>query len=184
MAKTVKRPNVPKKAKTKRPALKRRAVGVVSTNFHEGSRSEVLADYLFSMWGTVTPVRRQSDYGLDLYCTLTERVGRLSRVRDYFAVQVKSTDDPWEFNDGPSVKWLIEHPIPLFLCIVSKKEGTRSRLPRLSEIRGLGLGRIAESARAATRYRPRWKLDGVGYGLELLAVGTHNPSESRRPYQY
>jgi hypothetical protein len=35
----------------------------------------------------VTPVRRQDDYGVDLYCTLTERVGQRERVWEYFAVQ-------------------------------------------------------------------------------------------------
>jgi hypothetical protein len=75
-----------------RPATARRgsATGAVAAGFHEGSRSEILADYLFSAWGTVTPARRQSDYGLDLYCTLTERVGQLARVREYFSVQAKS----------------------------------------------------------------------------------------------
>jgi hypothetical protein len=98
--------------------------GAVAANFHEGSRSEVLADYLFSAWGTVTPVRRQSDYGLDLYCTLTDRIGQLARVREYFSVQVKSGDTAsWSFNDPDSVKWLIEHPLPLFLCAVNKKAG-------------------------------------------------------------
>lgn len=100
------------------------ATGAVAANFHEGSRSEVLADYLFSAWGTVTPVRRQSDYGLDLYCTLTERVGQLARVREYFSVQVKSGDDAnWSLNDSASVKWFVEHPLPLFLCAVDKKAG-------------------------------------------------------------
>jgi Domain of unknown function (DUF4365) len=58
---------------------------------------------MFSMWGPVSPVR--TDYGIDLYCTLTERVGQLARVRDYFSVQVKSTEGPWNFNDADSVKW-------------------------------------------------------------------------------
>jgi hypothetical protein len=49
--------------------------GAIAFGFHEGSRSEILSDYLFSAWGTVTPVRRQDDYGLDLYCTLTARLG-------------------------------------------------------------------------------------------------------------
>src|SRR6266542_765144 len=97
--------------------------GAIAANFHEGSRSEILADYLFSEWGTVTPVRRQSDYGVDLYCTLTDRIGQRARVRDYFVVQVKSTEDAWKFNDVESVRWLVEHPIPLFLCTVNKKQG-------------------------------------------------------------
>src|SRR6266571_4269860 len=99
--------------------------GAIAANLHEGSRSEILADYLFSGWGTVTPVRRPDDYGLDLHCTLTERVGQRLRVASYFSVQVKSTDDlfTWTFNDAESVKWLIEYPTPLFLCTVSKKKG-------------------------------------------------------------
>jgi hypothetical protein len=97
--------------------------GVVPANFHEGSRSELLADYLFSSWGTVTPVRRQDDFGLDLYCTLTERIGKLAVVRDYFVVQVKSTNDPWHFKGRDSVRWLVEYPQPLFLACVDKKAG-------------------------------------------------------------
>ena len=98
--------------------------GATAASFHEGSRSEILADYLFSAWGTVTPARRQSDYGLDLYCTLTERVGQRARVREYFSVQVKSGNRAlWTFNDTASVRWLVEHPLPLFLSTVNKKEG-------------------------------------------------------------
>jgi hypothetical protein len=98
--------------------------GATAANFHEGSRSEILADYLFSAWGTVTPARRQSDYGLDLYCTLTERIGQRARVQEYFSVQVKSSDGAiWNFDDADSVRWLIDHPLPLFLCAVNKKEG-------------------------------------------------------------
>src|SRR5262245_32320623 len=77
-------------AKTRNRPKRKSMIGVTAANFHEGSRSEVLADYLFSAWGTVTPARRQSDYGLDLYCTLTEQVGALARVKEYFSVQVKS----------------------------------------------------------------------------------------------
>jgi hypothetical protein len=100
-------------------------IGAYPTNFHEGSRSEILADYLFSHWGAVTPVRRQDDFGLDLYCTLTERIGQRSWVTEYFTVQVKSTENPseyaWKFESPESVTWLIKHPTPLFLCTVSKK---------------------------------------------------------------
>jgi len=97
--------------------------GSVTANFHEGSRSELLADYLFSTWGTVTPVRRQDDYGIDLYCTLTARVGQRAVVTEHYAVQVKSTTDPWVLSDEQSVRWLIEHPTPLFLACVDKTSG-------------------------------------------------------------
>jgi hypothetical protein len=97
--------------------------GAYAQNFHEGSRSEILADYLFSSWGTVTPVRRQDDYGIDLYCTLSDRIGQRAVVRDYFVVQVKSGTDPWVFDDEDSVKWLVDYPTPLFLACVDKKNG-------------------------------------------------------------
>jgi len=113
-----------KRANAKSPSRGRNSsTGAVVYGFHEGSRSEILADYLFSAWGTVTPVRRQSDYGLDLYCTLTEQVGQRARVREYFSVQVKSDSAPWSFSDAESVKWLVGHPLPLFLSMVDKKEG-------------------------------------------------------------
>lgn len=97
--------------------------GAVAANPHEGSRSEVLADYLFTGWGTVTPVRRQDDYGIDLYCTLTERRGQRAAVTDYYVVQVKSNTDPWIFEGEESVRWLVEYPTPLFLACVDKKSG-------------------------------------------------------------
>src|SRR5215510_3538751 len=96
--------------------------GAIAGNLHEGARSEILVDYLLSRWGAVTPVRRADDFGIDLYCTLTERMGRREWVREYFTVQVKSTDDPWYFGDAQSVQWLIDYPTPLFLCTVSKQK--------------------------------------------------------------
>ncbi len=109
------------------------ATGSIAPNFHQGSRSEVLADYLFSSWGTVTPVRRSDDYGVDLFCTLTERMGQRAFVTDYFSVQVKSTDDPWIMEGRDSVRWLIEQPTPVFLACVDKRAGILSlykTLPR------------------------------------------------------
>src|ERR1700724_567716 len=117
MAKTAKqsKTRAKKRASKKRTKKQTSATGATAANFHEGSRSEILADYLFSAWGTVTPARRQSDYGLDLYCTLTETIGHRARVQEYFSVQVKSSDGAlWAFNDTASIKWLVDHPLPLF----------------------------------------------------------------------
>jgi hypothetical protein len=94
--------------------------GSVAHNFHTGSRSEILADYLFSGWGTVTPVRRSDDYGIDLQCTLNETVGRRGVVTDYYSVQVKSGDDPWIFKTADEIRWLFDYPTPLFLACVDK----------------------------------------------------------------
>lgn len=108
-------------------------VGAVARNFHTASRSEILADFLFSGWGTVTPARRSDDYGVDLYCTLTESVGQRSSVTDYYSVQVKSNDDPWRFESAEEVRWLFDYPTPLFLACVDKTKTVLSvyhTLPR------------------------------------------------------
>ena len=93
-------------------------------NLKEGSRSEILADYLFSPWGAVTPVGRQDDFGIDLYCSLFDRIGQRAVVREYFSVQVKSDLGPWFFEGQEEVRWLVEYPSPLFLACVNKKKGS------------------------------------------------------------
>jgi hypothetical protein len=96
--------------------------GWLTFNFHEGSRSEYLAQYVFSSFRTAIPVPHQEDTGLDIYCTLLEQEGRLAWPRAYYSVQVKSTMGPWVFNGRNSVRWFIEHPLPIFLCVVQKAE--------------------------------------------------------------
>jgi hypothetical protein len=96
--------------------------GALAFNFHEGSRSEYLAQYVFSSFGTAISVPHQEDTGLDIYCTLLEQEGRLAWPRAYYSVQVKSTTAPWVFNGRNSVRWFIEHPLPIFLCVVQKAE--------------------------------------------------------------
>ena len=79
--------------------------GAVVANFHEGSRSELLADYLLSTWGTVTPVRRQDDYGIDLYCTLTTRAGQRAVVADHYSVQGgKVVSDEWSCGNRKDIE--------------------------------------------------------------------------------
>jgi hypothetical protein len=97
-------------------------VGSIAANLHEGSRSEYLAQFVFSSFGTAIPVPHQEDSGLDIYCTLLERVGQRAWPRAYYSVQVKSTMEPWVFGGPESVRWIIEHPLPIFLCIVQKPE--------------------------------------------------------------
>src|SRR5262249_12594312 len=98
--------------------------GSVAHGFHEGSRSEYLAQFVFSSFGTSIPVPHQEDSGIDLYCTLLEKVGKRSWPRAYYSVQVKSTLEPWVFDSPESIKWIIEHPLPISLCIVEKKTAT------------------------------------------------------------
>lgn len=96
------------------------STGSIVTNFHEGSRSEYLAQYVLAGMGTAVAVDHHEDAGIDVFCTITERVGGRSWPRQHFTVQVKSNDDPWTFDGELSVRWLLEHPLPLFLCIVDK----------------------------------------------------------------
>ena len=96
--------------------------GSIPANLHEGSRSEYLAQFVFSSFGTAIPVPHQEDSGLDIYCTLLERDGQRAWPRAYYSVQVKSTMTPWVFGSPESVRWIIEHPLPIFLCVVHKPE--------------------------------------------------------------
>jgi hypothetical protein len=96
--------------------------GSIAANLHEGSRSEYLAQFVFSSFGTSIPVPHQEDSGLDIYCTLLERDGLRAWPRAHYSVQVKSTMKPWVFRRPESVRWIIEHPLPIFLCIVQKSE--------------------------------------------------------------
>lgn len=102
-------------------------VGAIAANFHEGSRSEYLAQYVFAGFGTAIAIPHQEDSGIDLYCTLTERIGQRAWPLAYFSVQVKSDEQPWVFDTERSVRWFVEYPLPLFLCIVDKSS-SRLRL--------------------------------------------------------
>src|SRR5688500_9757927 len=96
-------------------------IGSIAANFHEGSRSEYLAQYVFASFGTSVPVPHQEDAGVDLFCTLTERAGKLAWPKEHFTVQVKSSFDPIVLGSADSVRWLIKHPFPLLICCVDKK---------------------------------------------------------------
>src|SRR5262249_7829120 len=106
--------------------------GVVGYGWHEGSRSEYLAQFAFASWGTVAAVPHHEDFGIDLHCTLMERVGSLYLAKSPYTVQVKSNPDPLLF-EAHALQWLIEHPLPFFLCIVDKNSARLSvyhTLPR------------------------------------------------------
>jgi hypothetical protein len=94
--------------------------GAVAYGFHEGSRSEYLAQYAFGSWGTAVAIPHQEDHGIDLTCTLMERVGNRYLAKSPYTVQVKSSMETVIFDGKDAVRWLIEHPLPLFLCVVDK----------------------------------------------------------------
>jgi len=94
--------------------------GAISTIGSDGYRSENIAALIFSSWGTVVSTPIPQDYGIDLHCTITETVGKREWAKSPYTVQVKSNLSPWVFDDTESVRWLIEHPLPLFLCVVDR----------------------------------------------------------------
>lgn len=128
---------MPKRKKSK-STLKKKSpslTGSTSANFHEGTRSEYLAHYVLASFGTAVPVPSREDTGLDLLCTLTERIGQLIWPAEYYSVQVKSTDDSWCFGSKESIEWFVKYPQPIFLCVVNKSEARLSffhTLPRFS----------------------------------------------------
>jgi hypothetical protein len=96
--------------------------GAISANFHEGTRSEYLALYAFSALGTAVPVPHPEDSGIDLHCTLGQRVGQKFIVEDYFLVQVKSTASPILYEGKEQVRWLLSHSYPFVICHIDKVE--------------------------------------------------------------
>lgn len=94
--------------------------GGIAKNAQEGTRSEYLAQYALSAFGTSIPVPHPEDSGIDLYCTLGRRVGRRFLVENQYLVQVKSTKDPVTYKGEDEVKWLLSHNYPFFVCVVNK----------------------------------------------------------------
>jgi hypothetical protein len=72
------------------------------------------------MFGTAAIVPHEADYGLDLFCTRTRTEHGRAEPYAYYAVQIKSTPDPWVFDGPGSVKWILQYPAPLLFCVVEK----------------------------------------------------------------
>src|SRR5271166_806648 len=163
-----------RKTATKKPPKRRGAsVGSLATNLHEGSRSEYLAQYVFSSIGTAVPIPHQEDTGLDIYCTLLEPDGPRAWPRAYYSVQVNSTMEPWTFASPESVRWIIEHPLPIFLCIVRKDQARiliYPTTPRFAAwILPLHMNHLELIPGTAKRARPIETTWEVGSSFELKA---------------
>ena len=85
---------------------------------------EYLAQYIFSMLSVrafrsrILRIRASSYTARSL-----SGKGRRARPRHYYAVQVKSTMDPWTFESEESLLWLIRQPVTIFLCVIDKNRG-------------------------------------------------------------
>jgi hypothetical protein len=102
------------------------ATGSIAPNFHEGARSEYLAQYVLTSFGTASLVPRPEDYGVDFFCSLGHRIGQRLHIENYYSVQVKSNTDEVIYDGRKSVEWLTSLNSPLLLCCVSKSTNTVS----------------------------------------------------------
>ena len=119
--------------------------GVRGYGFHEGSRSEYLAQFVFASWGTAVVIPQQEDHGLDLHCTLMDRVGGRLLAKAPYTVQVKSEMKPVVFKGKEAVRWVIEHPLPLFLCVVDKASARLSIYHTLARFYAWSMGQRPET---------------------------------------
>jgi hypothetical protein len=97
--------------------------GTTARNPREGFRSEYIAEYVFSAFGTAVPVIQGNDIGIDIICNLTNFVGHLIYFESSYGVQVKSKDTAFEFNGTQATAWLSKLEYPLLLAEVDKAEG-------------------------------------------------------------
>jgi hypothetical protein len=123
-----------KKAAAKGKEPKVRKIGSIAYGFHEGGRSEYLAQYAFSAFGTSILVPRQEDSGVDLQCGLGERIGHRVLIRASYLVQVKSNRKDIEFEDADAVRWLLSQVVPLFVALVDKSTATIEVYQTLSAV--------------------------------------------------
>jgi hypothetical protein len=98
-----------------------KSTGTIAPNFHEGTRSEYLAQYVFSGFGTSIPVPHPEDSGIDLYCTLGQKIGQRLHVQNYYFVQIKSNKDDIVYEGAKTVEWLLSHNYPFIVCVIDKK---------------------------------------------------------------
>lgn len=98
-------------------------IGSIAHHFHEGARSEYLAQYVLSAFGVAVPVPRPEDSGIDLYCGIGKEVGKRLLIENCYVVQVKSDKNDIVYEPEASVKWILSQKYPFIVCIVYKKKG-------------------------------------------------------------
>jgi len=98
-------------------------IGSLAHNFHQGARSEYLAQYVLSAFGTAIPVPRPEDTGIDLYCAIGREMGKRLLIEHYYIVQIKSDKKDIIYTPEDSTKWILSQKYPFIICIVDKKKG-------------------------------------------------------------
>jgi hypothetical protein len=93
--------------------------------YHEGDRSDYMAQFAFSTVSYCTPVPRQYDrFGVDFYAHLARKVGRkLVATGRTISIQVKSSTQPILLNKPELRTCLYSQALPFFLAIIEKEDG-------------------------------------------------------------
>ena len=98
--------------------------GLTARNPREGFRSEYIAEYIFSGFGTAVQVTQGNDTGIDILCSLTTFEGNLIFVKSSYGVQVKSKGEAFKYSGKQATKWLSTLEFPLLLTEVDKESAT------------------------------------------------------------
>lgn len=94
--------------------------GVTARNTRQGFRSEYIAKYIFSAFGTAVDVSSENDIGLDLLCNLTYDQNKLIVYKSSYGIQVKSKGKPFKYSGKQATTWLSKLEFPLILVEVDK----------------------------------------------------------------
>ena len=113
------------------------ATGSIPPNFHEGTRSEYLAQYLFSSLGTAVAVPHQEDHGLDLICTLTERIGQRAWAKAVYGASEKRTETV-DFSKQEFGRMVSQTPAAIFPMCREQKDIDIARVSHCAEMLCMG----------------------------------------------
>lgn len=98
------------------------ATGSLAYNLYQGARTEYLAQYVLSAFGSAQMVARTEDYGLDFFCTLGEIVGKMYHIESSYSVQVKSLPKDFSYDGDKSIEWVCSLSTPILYCVINKLE--------------------------------------------------------------
>ncbi len=95
--------------------------GITARNTREGLRSEYIAEYIFSAFGTCIQATPGNDLGIDLICNLTKFEGKLITFKSSYGVQVKSKGKLFKYSGKQATTWLSKMEFPLLLAEIDKR---------------------------------------------------------------
>jgi len=94
--------------------------GITARNTRQGLRSEYIAKYIFSAFGTAVEVTSGNDIGIDLLCNLTFDQGKLIVYKSTYGIQVKSRGAEFKYSGKVATGWLSKMEFPLLLVEIDK----------------------------------------------------------------